>query len=603
MINIDKINIQYRDKKLLENGNIKLLPGKVTLIFGKSGCGKTSLLYLLGLFKLGQCDYFIDDLNVSMLNDEQISQFKKSYLGYVFQDSALFEHLNVQENICLYANMAGREISKSGVLELLAELNLSSAILKQDINTLSGGEKQRLAIVCALCKQPRLLILDEPTSALDRQNEALLYCLLRKIADERNIAIVMASHSLEAHKYADVIYEITDCKIKLIQEDSVEIKMNQKSVIDLETDSDYKWFFKYVKTYNKKMLKKFYISIISALIMILGSFGVLVYLNQSRDIQKIKVAGLSENQILVTGSNQMHQQDIEKLYQDYHIKSIYPYSMIKIFINGMVYDVVPYFEENNLKSKVSQYINKTNQIFVSNALLNKEIDYFSVNNQIKTTGFISSNDNKPVNLDFDLAIAGYLKSGVVSQYLNNDDPGYILMPFEMLKNYYTQDKYGCYTVFFDNYSEMVRALKEVKNERIAVNSSFQNLEVINNSLSKIESHYTLISYLFLIILVLQFVFVYSWLYHSRNLELARLRINGLSKKKIRKIFYLDYFSRIIPALIISLMGALIIVIWLGKKVVMSCLISILFSFIGGTVFLVIALCYIKVFDCIKILRN
>lgn len=90
-------------------------------------------------------------------------------------------------------------------------------MLNQPISSLSGGEKQRLAIECALCKRTDIIILDEPTNLLDEENEKIIFSLLNKIAHEQHKCIIIASHSYYADLYLDYIYLIENQKINLIK--------------------------------------------------------------------------------------------------------------------------------------------------------------------------------------------------------------------------------------------------------------------------------------------------------------------------------------------------------------------------------------------------
>lgn len=605
MIKINDINIAYQYKVLITDSELEIKKEKITLIYGKSGCGKTSLLYLIGLFNQNSCQYYIDDLLVNDFNDDDLSKLKRNYIGYVFQDSVLFDYLNVKDNLKLYSALSNHEISEKKKEELLQTVNLDKHILNQEINTLSGGEKQRLAIACALSKEPELLILDEPTSALDHKNEESLYVLLQKIVKERKIAVVIVSHSLKAHEYSDVIYEIKNQKIKLVQ-DSDEATIKDNLEINKYKLIKNDFYQKYLRFYHQKNIQRTIISLISLMLMILGGFTCLIFLNDRGNNQKEEVFKLSENQILLMNENKAVDQkldlDIKALYQEYGIKQIYPYSAIKIFINGNGYDVVPYYHENKLEAKVSQYLDKSKTVFISNTLLNNEINYLNLNKHIQTNGFIIKGNKQIENIEFEFEVAGYLKSGVASEYLNGDDPGYVLMPYDLLQEYYDLDNCCGYTVFFDSCNQMINALDQVKVENVFITSNFQNLDVINASLEKIDLQQKLIEIVLILILGIQFIFVQYWLYHYRNYEFVILNINGLAKKDIYKIVMIEYLIKILLVLIISLF-TMILSLLLKLMILKLYLISLASSFIFIIIIMIIVIKRIKHLDPIKIIRN
>lgn len=606
MIKINDINISYQDKVLIANSSLVIKNGQVTLIYGKSGCGKTSLLYLIGLFNHDNCKYYIDNLLINNLNDEDLSKLKRSYIGYVFQDSTLFEHLDPRANLKLYASLSGRNINEKEIKDLLLTVNLNKNILNQDFQTLSGGEKQRLAIACALCKEPKLLVLDEPTSALDHKNEESLYLLLKKIAKEKNIAVVIVSHSLEAHKYGDTIYEISNRRINLVRDCK---SLETKRKIDLgKVKSINKDFFKtYIKFYKQKNHNRVIISMLSMLLLVIGNFGGLIFLNINGDRQREEVTNLSENQVFIINKDKMVDKKIEisvgELYQNPGIKKIYPYSAIKIFIDGNIYDVIPYFEENIIDSKISQYVDKSKTVFISNNLLNSKMSYLNLNNHIKTSGFIIGTKKEVISIDFEFDIAGYLKSGVISGYLNNNDPGYVMMPYSMLQKYYDKDNCCGYTIFFESYSKMLNALDETNIDNVFVNSDFQNIEVINASLNEINVHLILIAIILVIVFGLQYFFVQYLTYRYRNNEFAILNINGLSKQNIQKMINKEYLIKFIITIIMSIIVMIITMLILGNIMLILYLISMICSIVAMFIFWIAISYHLKNLKPIDIIRN
>ena len=186
--------------------DFKLPASGISALFGPSGCGKTTCLRCiaglekpqLGLFKLGeQC-----------WQDSARSHFIPAYqraVGYVFQDAALFPHLNVEANL-RYGYKRLRNKSAQIKPEMIIELLGLSALLMRSVENLSGGERQRVAIGRALLANPDLLLMDEPLSALDASSKADIMPCLEQLHRELSIPILYVSHAAdEVARLADHI--------------------------------------------------------------------------------------------------------------------------------------------------------------------------------------------------------------------------------------------------------------------------------------------------------------------------------------------------------------------------------------------------------------
>lgn len=212
MINLTRINIKFAEP-VIESGELYVPDGKITAITGPSGSGKTTLLYCLGLISSNKdYEYIFDGEKIDITSDEVKGAIRKSKIGYIFQENNLIDSLTVKENIRLAATLAG-EPDDDKAIEDLIELVGMPEKLKDYPKQLSGGEQQRLAVICALAKNPDLVIADEPTSSLDAANTELVLSLFRKIAYERGKMVAIATHSPVVYDQADIIYHIEDRKI------------------------------------------------------------------------------------------------------------------------------------------------------------------------------------------------------------------------------------------------------------------------------------------------------------------------------------------------------------------------------------------------------
>ena len=182
-----------RNELLLDNINIETKKSDLLIIQGESGCGKTTLLNILaGLLKPSK-GLIKNDNKIFFLDKQNIPPESRN-IGYVFQDFALFPHLNAKDN-ALYAYKENRDS------KLTKEFVFNKLLLNDHINKyphqLSGGQQQRVAIARAILMHPKLLLMDEPFSALDKENIKSVQELINFAVKTLNIPAVIVTHSLE----------------------------------------------------------------------------------------------------------------------------------------------------------------------------------------------------------------------------------------------------------------------------------------------------------------------------------------------------------------------------------------------------------------------
>ena len=214
MIVLNNIDIEF-NRPLIKKSSMIILDGKITSIIGESGCGKSSLLYLVGLISANHnYTYSFDGQSLNLGDDKETSLLRKKKIGYIFQENSLIENLTIQENFKTITSLAGIRITNEEIYEYLkyVQLDISSKCYPRQ---LSSGERQRVAIACVLSKQPDLIIADEPTSTLDCMNSDLIMKTFKKIAYENNKKIIIATHNEKVFKQTDIIYEISNQTIML----------------------------------------------------------------------------------------------------------------------------------------------------------------------------------------------------------------------------------------------------------------------------------------------------------------------------------------------------------------------------------------------------
>lgn len=205
--------------RILHDLDISMPRGAMSLVKGPSGCGKSTLLAILAGLTApdgGQVDALGQKL--WSLRPAERDAFRLRHMGFVFQGSILFPALRAHEQIELVLGHMGvpKREAQSRAMEALDEVGLAPrASLRPD--ALSGGEKQRVAIACALAKQPQLIFADEPTSALDTENGETVSRALRRLASEHGVTVICVTHDDRLTPWADRIYHMRAGRIDRIQ--------------------------------------------------------------------------------------------------------------------------------------------------------------------------------------------------------------------------------------------------------------------------------------------------------------------------------------------------------------------------------------------------
>lgn len=214
--NIHKIyNNGKKPVDVLKGINLAVEKGAFIVIVGPSGAGKSTLLHILGgLDSPTEGRVILEEQDLYSLKDMEISRVRNEQIGFVFQFYHLLSEFTVRENVFMPALIAkGPKLKakslKANALELLREVGLTDR-LAHFPNQLSGGEKQRVAIVRALINNPSLLLCDEPTGNLDSQTGSEIVALIKKINQDNKMSVVLVTHNSEVAKAADRVYHLQD---------------------------------------------------------------------------------------------------------------------------------------------------------------------------------------------------------------------------------------------------------------------------------------------------------------------------------------------------------------------------------------------------------
>ena len=198
--------------QVLKDIHLSISPGEIIILMGPSGSGKSTLLNILGTL---DTDYSgnitIDEINISPKKD--LAYIRALKLGFVFQFHHLLPEFTIFENLQIPRLISGNVNNESEIIDMLSYIGLKDRMHHYP-DEISGGEKQRVAVIRALMNKPRLILADEPTGNLDRENSQLLLNLISDLKEKYQQSFLIATHDHSITEIADRILKLKDGKIK-----------------------------------------------------------------------------------------------------------------------------------------------------------------------------------------------------------------------------------------------------------------------------------------------------------------------------------------------------------------------------------------------------
>ena len=197
----------------LDGVSISFEPGRFTAIMGPSGSGKSTLLHCLaGLDTLSEGAVFIGETYLASLGDKDLTELRRTQVGFVFQSFNLIPTLTAQENIMLPLMLGGEEGDAAWIDHVIDTVGLRDR-LQHRPSEMSGGQQQRVAVARALATRPTIIFADEPTGNLDSNSGSEVLTFMRNAVDEFGQTIVMVTHDPNAAAYSDRVVFLADAKV------------------------------------------------------------------------------------------------------------------------------------------------------------------------------------------------------------------------------------------------------------------------------------------------------------------------------------------------------------------------------------------------------
>ena len=595
---------ENRFEPVLNNISFTLPDNGFYFIVGKSGCGKSTLLnILMGLMKPDSGEVYVDGENVTNFTKDRGNVYLRDEIGIIFQHYNLFEDLSVKDNLEIAISIKGI-VDRSNLDTLLLRYDLYDK-LDQKVSTLSGGEKQRLALIRALISSPKILFCDEPTGALDNENGLKLMEDLRKVS--RQILVVCVTHNKRLFEQFNDGYILLKegCQKSFIKETNPTNKLiyekTNKRTGNRLTPLTRKNIVKNIRTNVINSICAGF-SIFSMILSLFFNSGI----NHTKDfllktyadsntyvVSKVTEEEIKDSLISLVKNTKPNYNEIQTLTND--IGDCLIFDDFTYFLSGTKkllvenetlteFTLKPYFNKNHVvndicvnDSFVELFKNKFNfspKIGTQFELqLSKEHVYFNENNNENIV------ENFNVSVDISLKEIkdefGYLTTPTL--YYSPILIENILKETEAIKTTaINKEKTSFYDLLekaendeaITNYAYNVITLNDESNEnliKLSKDKNFQGFNISNNSQTIVNSFMDLSNSLFLGINIFIFLaivtslFISAFLSYSSSIrcrkESAILTILGAKEKDILKIYLKEEMIFTVVGLLLGILGA------------------------------------------------
>lgn len=218
IVDIKKLTKTFSDgsKKLhvLKDINLQIDKGNIITIKGPSGSGKSTLLSIIGTLDNADSGELLIN-GISIQDNTNIDKLRNKSIGFIFQFHNLISELTLEENVSLPKMIAKEQLGKKELIELFEYFDLKDR-MNSFPNDLSGGEKQRVAVMRAIINNPSIIIADEPTGNLDKENALKMMSLFQKLNTEKKLTIIVATHDENVFNIGHKKYQLVDGYLELV---------------------------------------------------------------------------------------------------------------------------------------------------------------------------------------------------------------------------------------------------------------------------------------------------------------------------------------------------------------------------------------------------
>ena len=573
MIEMKHINLSFKDKALFVDQEIKIDSGKITLITGESGLGKSTLLFELArLTDYANKEYIYENEKMSDLDEES---FRRK-IAFVFQDCRLFNDLSVIQNIEFFSQLGEVEFKKDKMMNLLDELDLNID-LNGEVKVLSGGQKQRLLILCCMMKDPKIIFLDEPTAYLDDVNRRRMRKIIYDLYYKYHKTVVIASHDLDMLEIADKHYHIENQQILLKKN----IIKENKNLIARKTIQTFPLnYYLHAQKSNKVHYKR---NIIISFLMIIMAYMMCFQAYYQKETERM-INKAIDNELRISYKDGGNAYDmagtpvsrtlVQDLSQNNMIQNISPFfewNVAHMTVNDSSFKetvvIQPYYKKMKTVKKNSNHVFlidkqkiNTDKIYISYSL------YQKIKGHIHLTGtmqVLKNNEFEFVEIPFELSNADTVDKDIGNRYTKSTENIIYIS-----QNLYQKIINQC--IPDDSYQSNVYILKINSYKNIQAVTDFikkhdQQIKVYNPVSSTILNQTTSFGFemiynfskIIFILFVLSCFIIGIFDVVTRRYQYALLLVNGFNKKQCLKLILKEKINYCLLSIVlaqVSVMG-------------------------------------------------
>lgn len=573
MIEMKHINLSFRNKDLFTDQEIKIDSGKITLITGGSGSGKSILLFELArLTDYADKEYIYENEKMSDLDEES---FRRK-IAFVFQDCRLFNDLSVIQNIEFFSQLGEVEFKKDKMMNLLDELDLNID-LNGEVKVLSGGQKQRLLILCCMMKEPEIIFLDEPTAYLDDENRRRMRKIIYDLCYKYHKTVVIASHDLDMLEIADKHYHIESQQI-LLKKNSIK---ENKNLIARKTIQTFPLnYYLHAQKSNKIHYKR---NIIISFLMIIMAYMMCFQAYYQKETERM-INKAIDNELRISYKDGGNAYDmagtpvsrtlVQDLSQNNMIQNISPFfewNVAHVTVNDSDFKetvvIQPYYKKMKTVKKNSnpvfsidnQKIN-TDKIYISYSL------YQKIKGHIHLTGtmqVLKNNEFEFVEIPFELSNADTVDKDIGNRYTKSTENIIYISQnlYQKIINQCIPDA----TYQSNVYILKINSYKNIQAVTDFIKKHDQQIKVYNPVSSSILSQTTSFGFemiynfskIIFILFVLSCFIIGIFDVVTRRYQYALLLVNGFNKKQCLKLILKERINYCLLSIVlaqVSVMG-------------------------------------------------
>ena len=523
MIKLENINKYYNDNHVLNSINLEFLDGKIYVIKGISGCGKTTLLNIIsGIDNNYEGNIYLND---AIIKNSDL----KTNVSYIFQNSLLISNLNIYDNLLLIS-------SDEDKIKYYAEAFNVINLFSKFPNQLSGGERQRIAIIRALLSDTKIIIADEPTSSLDKASAINIVNELAKLRNDSRI-IIIATHDKIFDDVADCIINLDYGKVGQIQNNQIKNNYNikyEKTFSNNFKDIDRKYV-------NKKIKKNTRTTVILTTLLVL-----LLILIGIKDNFKKEALKIMEDKYPINCFDVLTQ----KLYLFENIENIKIYDNYFYQNEGIDFYSLTSYSDSIFKNKDVLYIGEfpqNNEVLITSPLAqeyginNKNLEKIVLNNKEYTVSGIIKDDDSIIDLINSSNIYYNLQKNAKAVFMQED----------LIKQFAPVLESRSTLISIENLYDNKAALDIINKNNIYLYWE----EEINEYQYTIDLVFNILLILFVLSGIIAFLFINNEILYKLNLrkrEIGYLQLFNISKKRIKNILIKEYTSTIFKTIVLAI---------------------------------------------------